>query len=98
MSNQEQTREHHEAQIKNSNSPPTAVTELPVPRDRTGKAIRKQRKIVYLRQKKLMRKDYKEPEKHEFNFWTREDDELLKNVYPYQTAEEIQKLFFLIIS
>jgi hypothetical protein len=40
-----------------------------------------------------MHKGYKEPEKHEFDFWTKDDDELLKKVYPYQTAEEIQKLF-----
>ncbi len=40
-----------------------------------------------------MREGYKEPEKHEFDFWTKEDDELLKKVYLCQTAEEIQKLF-----
>ena len=40
-----------------------------------------------------MRKGYKEPDKHEFDFWTKEDDDLLKRVYPCQTAEEIQKLF-----
>jgi len=93
LSEQEQTRAPQEAQTKDHNSPHTAVAGLPVPRDRTGKAVRKPKKIVYLRRKKLMRKGYKEPEKHEFDFWTKEDDELLKKVYPCQTAEEIQKLF-----
>jgi len=40
-----------------------------------------------------MRKGFKEPERQEFDFWTKEDDELLKRVYPCQTTEEIQKLF-----
>jgi len=71
----------------------SAVTGLPVPRDRTGKAVRKPEKIVYLRRNKMMRKGYKEPEKHEIDFWTKEDDDLLKRVYPCQTADEIQKLF-----
>lgn len=93
MPEQQQTKATQETQVKDANSPPIAVTGLPVPRDRTGKAVRKPKKIVYLRRKKLMRKGYKEPEKHEFDFWTKEDDELLKKVYPCQTAEEIQKLF-----
>lgn len=93
MSEQENTEAPQEAQKKDSNSTPSAATELPVTRDRTGKAVRKPKKIIHLRRKKLMRKGYKEPEKHECDFWTKEDDELLKKVYPYQTAEEIQKLF-----
>ncbi len=93
MSEQEHTEAPQETQTNDANSPPIAVAELPVPRDRTGKAVRKPKKIVHLRRKKLMRKGYKEPEKHEFDFWTKEDDELLKKVYPHQTAEEIQKLF-----
>ena len=68
-------------------------TGLPFPRDRTGKAVRKPKKIVYLRWNKMMRKGYKEAEKQEIDFWTKEDDGLLKWIYPCQTAEEIQKLF-----
>ncbi|MDO8727015.1 MAG: hypothetical protein Q7J35_13175 [Candidatus Methanoperedens sp.] len=82
-----------EEQTKDTNSSPIAVTGLPLLRDRTGKAVRKPKKIVHLRRNKFMRKRYKEPEKHEFDFWTKEEDDLLKRVYPCQTAEEIQKLF-----
>jgi hypothetical protein len=53
------------AQTKDTNSSPIAVTGLPVPRDRTGKVVRKPKKIVYLRRNKMMRKGHKEPEKHE---------------------------------
>ena len=81
MSEQEHTEAPQETQTNDANSLPIAVAELPVPRDRTGKAVRKPKKIVHLRRKKLMRKGYKEPEKHEFDFWTKEDDELLKKVY-----------------
>jgi hypothetical protein len=82
---QQQTKAPQEAQTKDTNSSPIAVTGLPVPRDRTGKAVRKPKKIVYLRRNKMMRKGYKEPEKQEIDFWTKEDDDLLKRVYPCQT-------------
>ena len=93
MPTQQQTKAPQEAQTKETNSSPIAVTGLPVPRDRTGKAVRKPKKIVYLRRNKMMRKGYKEPEKQVIDFWTKEDDDLLKRVYPCQTTEEIQKLF-----
>jgi hypothetical protein len=66
---------------------------LPVLRDRTGKTVRKPGKIVNFRRKLQLRKDYIEPEKHEFDFWTDEEDAVLKKAYPLQNAEEIQKLF-----
>ncbi|MFH0903766.1 MAG: hypothetical protein V1854_01075 [Methanobacteriota archaeon] len=93
MSEQEQTKVPQEARTKDSNSSPIAITGLPVSRDRTGKAVRKPKKIVHLRRNKFMRKGYKEPEKQEIDFWTKEDDKLLKRVNPCQTADEIQKLF-----
>jgi len=94
LSEQEQTNAPQEAQTKDTNSSSIAVTGLPVPRDRIGKAVRKPKKIVHLRRNKMMRKGYKEPEKQEIDFWTKEDDDLLKRVYPCQqgaTSEERSK-------
>ncbi|MDO8727025.1 MAG: hypothetical protein Q7J35_13230 [Candidatus Methanoperedens sp.] len=97
MSGSEQTKETKYDRKEDAASPSTAVSDnsigLPVLRDRTGKTIRKPGKIVNLRRKLQLRKGYKEPEKHEFDFWTDEEDAILKRVYPLQTAEEIQKLF-----
>ncbi|MCX9085623.1 MAG: SANT/Myb-like DNA-binding domain-containing protein [Candidatus Methanoperedens sp.] len=93
MSKQEQNKVPHEAQMKDTKSPPIAVIGLPVLRDRTGKTVRKPGKIVNFKRKLQLRKDYKEPEKHEFDFWTDEEDAVLKKAYPLQNAEEIQKLF-----
>jgi len=97
MSRSEKAREPHDNKMEDAVSPPTAdgvdSIGLPVLRDRTGKTIRKPGKIVNLRRKLQLRKDYKEPEKHEFDFWTDEEDAVLKKAYPLQTAEEIQKLF-----
>jgi hypothetical protein len=97
MSESEQARELQNNKKEYAVSPPIADGEnsigLPVLRDRTGKTIRKPGKIVNLRRKLQLRKGYKEPEKHEFDFWTDEEDAILKKAYPLQTAEEIQKLF-----
>lgn len=93
MSKQEQNKVPQEAQMKDTKSSPIAVIGLPVLRDRTGKTVRKPGKIVNFKRKLQLRKDYKEPEKHEFDFWTDEEDAVLKKAYPLQNAEEIQKLF-----
>jgi len=97
MSGSEQTKQTKDSTKEDAASPPIADGDnsigLPVLRDRTGKTVRKPGKIVNLRRKLQLRKDYKEPEKHEFDFWTDEEDAVLKKAYPLQTAEEIQKLF-----
>ncbi|MFZ3167648.1 MAG: hypothetical protein WA130_08535 [Candidatus Methanoperedens sp.] len=97
MSGSEQTKQTKDSRKEDAASPPIAddgnSIGLPVLRDRTGKTVRKPGKIVNLRRKLQLRKDYKEPEKHEFDFWTDEEDAVLKKAYPLQTAEEIQKLF-----
>jgi hypothetical protein len=97
MSKSEQTRQTKDSRKEYVASSSIADGEniigLPVLRDRTGKTVRKPGKIVNLKRKLQLRKDYKEPEKHEFDFWTDEEDAVLKKAYPLQNAEEIQKLF-----
>jgi hypothetical protein len=97
MSRPKQTKENKDNSKEDAASPPIEVSDnsigLPVLRDRTGKTVRKPGKIVNLKRKLQLRKDYKEPEKHEFDFWTDEEDAVLKKAYPLQNAEEIQKLF-----
>jgi len=64
MSRSEKAREPHDNKMEDAVSPPTADgldnIGLPVLRDRTGKTIRKPGKIVNLRRKLQLRKDYKE--------------------------------------
>ncbi|HEX7575667.1 MAG TPA: hypothetical protein VF360_04750 [Candidatus Methanoperedens sp.] len=97
MSGSNQTIDTKDNRKEDAASPPITDGEnsigLPVLRDRTGKTVRKPGKIVNYRRKLQLRKDYKEPEKHEFDFWTDEEDAVLKKAYPLQNAEEIQKLF-----
>ena len=97
MSGSNQTIDTKDSRKEDAISSPIADGEnsigLPVLRDRTGKTVRKPGKIVNLKRKLQLRKDYKEPEKHEFDFWTDEEDAVLKKAYPLQNAEEIQKLF-----
>lgn len=97
MSGSNQTIDTKDSKKEDAFSPSTADGDnnigLPVLRDRTGKTVRKPGKIVNFKRKLQLRKDYKEPEKHEFDFWTDEEDSVLKKAYPLQNAEEIQKLF-----
>ena len=97
MSGSNQTIDTKDRRKEDAFSPLTADGDnsvgLPVLRDRTGKTVRKPRRIVNFRRKLQLRKDYIEPEKHEFDFWTDEEDAVLKKAYPLQTADEIQKLF-----
>ncbi len=97
MSGSNQTIDTKDRRKEDAFLPSTAdgdnIVGLPVLRDRTGKTVRKPRRIVNFRRKLQLRKDYIEPEKHEFDFWTDEEDAVLKKAYPLQNAEEIQKLF-----
>lgn len=67
---------------------------LTVLRNRTSRVVRRPGRIINLRRKlMLVKRGYREPEKHDFDFWTEEEDATLKKAYPLQTADELQKLF-----
>ncbi|HWQ96003.1 MAG TPA: SANT/Myb-like DNA-binding domain-containing protein [Candidatus Methylomirabilis sp.] len=97
MSESEQ-REPQDTKKENdfSQSSAQAVSKigLPVLRNRTSRVVRRPGRIINLRRKlMLLKRGYREPEKHEFDFWTEEEDATLIKAYPLQTADELAKLF-----